>query len=84
MQNARFLSLAMCPPYLPDKGANPISSVPMPAYQMGNPPTGACVGFAIVGKTAFLSVTGTISQAIASRRGKENVRQETGDCSDHL
>lgn len=56
----------------------------MPAYQMGNPPTGACVGFAIVGKTAFLSVTGTISQAIASRRGKENVRQETGDCSDHL
>lgn len=35
------LHLTMSPSYLPEEGANPISSVPVPAYQMGSPPTDA-------------------------------------------
>lgn len=63
-----LLHLAVSPPYLPEEDAHPISSVPIPAYQVGNPPACVCMGFAIVGKTVFMSVTGTISQAIASRK----------------
>lgn len=60
LQNAKFLHLAVSPPYLPEESANSDSSIPVPAYQMGNPPTDAWLGFAIVDETVVFSVTGTI------------------------
>lgn len=60
-----LLSFALLPPYLPGEGAKPISSVTMLAFLVGSPSTGAWMGFAITGnKTHFVSVTGTISEAI--------------------
>lgn len=80
-----FLSCRV--PTLPARGGGEIliSSVPMAASGKWEIQVlVACVGFAIVGKTAFL-LTVTVSQAgIASRKGNENTRQESGDCPDHL